>query len=429
MLFFSPVTRFVARFRFPFICFAAVSVSLPMAWISLAKLFLFVMCLIYLLSRFIAKNKDEVFAQLWSAHVVLFALLMFSISLIWSSASEDIALLAFVKHGKLLETLMLISVIRTPREARTAMAFFLTSQAIFLASSWAMVAGIKIPWATSAWETIPQFRYVVYSTYLDQSIIFATSAAIFWHLRSVWRRTQWVAVALAALALLNTLLLLDGRSGYLVAMAMLTLSTMWAMPKKVRVMVLMVAPVIILSGALLTSPKVSHRLSAMITESQTYASQGTSESSSGFRLNAWKRSLQAMMQAPLSGHGVGSWTDSVKRLEGASSQKVFGDGNASNPHQEYLLWGVELGIGGVVLLLAYFACIVRDSFGFVQPVMRATISVTAAAAIACLFNSSLYDALMGDYFCVALGLLMAMGARIPLADTSTGRKIESRATT
>jgi O-antigen ligase len=212
-------------------------------------------------------------------------------------------------------------------------------------------------------------------------------------------------------------------------MAMLTLSTMWAMPKKVRVIALMVAPVIILSGALLTSSKVNHRLSAMIAESQTYASQGTSESSSGFRLNAWKRSLQAMIQAPLSGHGVGSWTESVKRLEGESSQKVFGDGNASNPHQEYLLWGVELGFGGVVLLLAYFACVVRDSFGFVQPIMRATISVTVAAAIACLFNSSLYDALMGDYFCVALGLLMAMGVRVPLANTAVGRDLEARATT
>lgn len=196
--------------------------------------------------------------------------------------------------------------------------------------------------------------------------------------------------------------------------------------QKARVIVLMLAPAIFLAGALLTSSKVNHRLSTAIAESQTYAAQGTSESSSGFRLNAWRRSLQAMMQAPLSGHGVGSWTESVKHLEGASSQKVFGEGNASNPHQEYLLWGVELGFGGVVLLLAFFACLVRDSLGFVQPVMRATISVTAAAAIACLFNSSLYDALIGDYFCVALGLLMAMGVRTPLVNTATEREMRVR---
>jgi hypothetical protein len=31
--------------------------------------------------------------------------------------------------------------------------------------------------------------------------------------------------------------------------------------------------------------------------------------------------------------------------------------------------------------------------------------------VACLFNSALYDDLMGDFFCVSLGLLMALGAR------------------
>ena len=61
------------------------------------------------------------------------------------------------------------------------------------------------------------------------------------------------------------------------------------------------------------------------------------------------------------------------------------------------------------LLLAIFAAAAQDAMSFVPPVMRATLSLLAAAAVACLFNSTLYDALVGDYFCVALGLLMALG--------------------
>ena len=118
-----------------------------------------------------------------------------------------------------------------------------------------------------------------------------------------------------------------------------------------------------------------------------------------------------MAQKPIWGHGVGGWTVAVKHIEGPSAQKIFGDSDASNPHQEYLLWGVEMGMGGSILLLALFASFVRDALGFSQPVMRATVSVVAAAAIACLFNSSLYDALVGDFFCVALGLLLALGLR------------------
>jgi O-antigen ligase len=32
-----------------------------------------------------------------------------------------------------------------------------------------------------------------------------------------------------------------------------------------------------------------------------------------------------------------------------------------------------------------------------------------ALAIACMFNSSLYDGLIGDYFCIVLGLLLGLG--------------------
>ena len=37
-------------------------------------------------------------------------------------------------------------------------------------------------------------------------------------------------------------------------------------------------------------------------------------------------------------------------------------------------------------------------------------STVVALAIACAFNSSNYDALIGDFFCVLLGLLLALGS-------------------
>lgn len=408
--------------RFPLICLVAVSVSLPMAWISLGKVLLFVSCLVYLLAKLGDQNRVEVFPQLWSARTILMTMLFFALSLTWSSAATDIALQALVKHSKVIEIVMLILLIRTEREARTAMAIFLIGQAFFLFSSWLMVAGVPVPWATSKWASLPQLKYVVYSTYLDQSIIFATVAAVFWHLRSIWPKSQIPAVVLAALALLNTLMLLDGRTGYVVALTMLTLAIMWAMPRRVRLVTVLIAPAIILAGAYIGSAKVSKRLSEMVSESQSYASQSVSESSSGFRLNAWRRSLQAMGEAPLLGHGVGSWTMTVKRLEGSTARAVFGDGPTSNPHQEYLLWGVELGIGGILLLLLFFASVLRDSFDFAPPIQRATLSVLAAAAVACLFNSSLYDALVGDFFCITLGLLMALGVQTHYADALKAKR-------
>ena len=101
----------------------------------------------------------------------------------------------------------------------------------------------------------------------------------------------------------------------------------------------------------------------------------------------------------------------VERLEGLSGAMILGPVKIRNPHQEYLLWGVELGAGGTLLLLLLILCLVRDARQFDPPIARATLSVVAAMAVACLFNSALYDGLIGDFFCVTLGLLMALGLR------------------
>ena len=113
----------------------------------------------------------------------------------------------------------------------------------------------------------------------------------------------------------------------------------------------------------------------------------------------------------MQGHGVGNWAPVVKRIQGPHADAIFGQGNHSNPHQEYLLWAVELGAGGILLLLALLLGIARDALRFPIPIQRALLGMVAATAVACLFNSALYDDLMGDFFCVSLGLLLALGAR------------------
>jgi len=70
-----------------------------------------------------------------------------------------------------------------------------------------------------------------------------------------------------------------------------------------------------------------------------------------------------------------------------------------------------LGIGGLLLFLACLVCVARDALQFQRPVKRATLAVLVAIFIACLFNSALYDDLLGDFLVVTLGLLMALGVR------------------
>ena len=156
------LTQMTTRLRLFLICFIAVTVSLPMAWISLGKLVLFGTSLIYLLSDWQRNDKNAAPSRLWTVPMILLVIAAFGLSLLWSEAAPHNALLAFVKHGKLLEVALLILLIRNQREAKIVLAAFLFGQAFLLLSSWLMVAGWRVPWATSALH--PQFKNVVYST-------------------------------------------------------------------------------------------------------------------------------------------------------------------------------------------------------------------------------------------------------------------------
>lgn len=384
----------------------AISASLPMAWISISKALLVATSLGFLATSYIKKKSYFSLEGLLTSKVIIAIFIIFAVSLLWTHANTHIALLTLLKHGKIIEIILLVSLIHNAKEARIGIIAFLTGQTFLIFISYLLAAGVALPWVNHSGQ-----RNVVFSSYLDQSIMFASTAALFWHLKTNRSWTQWVTGFLSIAALVNVFLLLDGRSGYAVALTVFGLAAMWAMPKKLRIAALLGAPTIALVVLFFGSSQVQERASKIFHETQEFEKQGKTESSSGWRLNAWHKSIEAIAEKPLLGHGVGSWTTTVKRIQGEQADKVFGMGQASNPHQEYLLWGVELGVGGPLLLLFLVACIVHDAKKFPEPIARATISFALAMAVACAFNSAIYDALIGDYFCVALGLLMALGIR------------------
>ena len=393
-------------------CVVAFSVSLPMAPISMAKLLLFVFALGYLGFAYWRGQAERPFAGLWTAPMILLISTAFSLSLLWTSASLADAFIILVKHLKLLEILLLAVLIKTVRDARIAITAFALGQAVFILTAWLLVAGVALPWAKMG-----QNPFAVFSSYLDQSIIFASSAAVIWHLHAPLNWPRWLAGVIAAAALTITLLFLEGRTGYLVALSMIALMLLWTVPKRWRLAALLVVPAALLAGLFFSSATFGGRIAKILDEGQAYAANPAANTSTGWRLNTWHRSLQAINERPLLGHGVGSFTATVKRLEGPTANQTFGTGNSSNPHQEFLLWGVELGVLGPMLLIGLIVSIHRDTRNFAAPVARATLSVLLAMSIACLLNSALYDAMIGDFFVVTLGLLMALGIRTREADS------------
>jgi O-antigen ligase len=394
--------------RLLFIYLAAVAVALPVAIVSLAKVLLFLFALTALSTGWWRKAAGTWPAN-WTSKAILLAMLVFALSILWTTAPLPDALIAVEKHGKLLMIPILLSMIRTRREALLALACFGAGQLFLLVSTWLLVASVPIPWAISR-ENIEEGSHAVFSSYLDQSIMTGVAAAICWHLRDQipGRHPRAMAIGVVVIALACIFFVFPGRTGHAVAIALVSLAIMWELPRRYRVGAVLI-PLVLLLALVATSSKVKERLNAVEVEVQAFNQKGDTSTSSGTRLNLWRRSLQSMSENPWIGSGVGSWETQYNRLQ----QKYVPTHQAirGNPHQEYLLWGVELGAVGIALFLGLLFSIYRDSRGMAGAEQRALQSALLGLVVTCLFNCSLWDALIGDYLCIVLGLVLALGLR------------------
>jgi O-antigen ligase len=172
---------------------------------------------------------------------------------------------------------------------------------------------------------------------------------------------------------------------------------------------LVIVPCFIISTLLLTSQQFNNRVNQVAHEVQSTENPENVKTSSGWRLNAWQRSIEAFYERPILGHGLGSWTSAAKRVEGDKGDDIFGKGTLSNPHQEYFLWAVEFGVMGILLKILFFFSIIKitNSNTFQHP--RAITSTLLCIGLAGLFNSVIFDDLIGDFLLILMALCIAAG--------------------
>lgn len=388
----------------------AAAVSFPMGVISTAKALLLVGGLLVLLTDMWGRKQFRATrVPHWSSIAIFLALGGLALSLLWTTAPSDEAAHAWAKHAKLAMIPLIVALLQTRAEALRAVTWFLGAQALVLVLSWLQVFHVPLPFPT---QSSPGRDYLVFAGHLDQPIMTGLATAVFWHLRGelglAGRRGLSVASAVVALASVNVLVIQFGRTGHLVALALLGAAVFWAIPRRYKLLALL-SPVIVAGAIAAGSPQVQHRMALVWQESSNYQSSGNIESSSGERLNYWKRSLQAFVERPLAGYGVGSWNMQYNRMEGGKGR--FHTWQIRNPHQEFLLWMVEAGLAGLLLLCGVFAAAVRDGLRAQAAAQRAVLSVVIAMLVSCIFNSALFDAQIGDYLCTALALALAFSLR------------------
>ena len=407
--------------------FVAVAASLPMAWISLSKIALVAGAL---WTRWISYNTQTRKNTHLSIEkisllnkVIYFSIAWILISTAWTPVDVDTAIYAFVKHAKILIIPLIVYISTSEKLGSKCLNYALYTQIVVCFISWCLAIKYLVNQyliGNLVNLSLNGKNFNVFSeSQLDQSIMFVVSASIIWHIRNTIPLSKWIIYTSVFLFLTNVLFLANSRTGYVLAIASITLAIYYLPAFKFKWATLVMAPFLLISTLLLSSQQFSDRVNQVAHEVQSTEQPENVKTSSGWRLNAWQRSIEAFYDRPILGHGLGSWTYAAKKAEGDKGNDVFGKGNRSNPHQEYLLWAVEFGLTGILLKILIIYSIFLSSKSNIPHYSNAINATLLCIVLAGLFNSVIFDDLIGDFLLIFLALCIAAGQEKKLLNKKT----------
>ena len=388
-----------------------------MAWISLSKIALVAGAL---WTRWISYNTQTRKNTHLSIEkisllnkVIYFSIAWILISTAWTPVDVDTAIYAFVKHAKILIIPLIVYISTSEKLGSKCLNYALYTQTVVCFISWCLAIKYLVNQyliGNLVNLSLNGKNFNVFSeSQLDQSIMFVVSAAIIWHIRNTIPLSKWIIYTSVFLFLTNVLFLADSRTGYVLAIASITLAIYYLPPFKFKWAALIMAPFLLISSLLMSSQQFSDRVNQVAHEVRSTEQPENVTTSSGWRLNAWQRSIEAYYDRPILGHGLGSWTYAAKKAEGDKGNDVFGRGNRSNPHQEYLLWAVEFGLMGILLKIIFIYYVFVSSKSNIPQYRNAITATLLCIVLAGLFNSVIYDDLIGDFLLIFLALCLAAG--------------------
>ena len=379
------------------VCCLALAVSMGVALVSLSKVLVLIAALGYLFLDIKYKKWPSWHEWPLTAGLIVLAFAWMSVTWLWSEAPLADAKSNLSKHSRLLWFIAIFYIIRTPTQATQVLKWHAGGLAFLLLGSWMLWLGLPVPWATA--HSAPELGIVSAST-LEQPVFLTMLMAYLWLFKSHWPqgRWRWVVPAVMLLTVVNVFFIMTGRTGFLVMFLMLTVCNFWSLPKRWK-WAFGVLPVILGTLLFAVSPRFQNRSEAVVENIESYK-QGSVQTSQAQRLDYWHRSLLAIQEKPILGHGVGSWTINYHRLGGLQVDAP------SNPHQEYLLWAVEAGLIGLVLLLGIFITLYQSAMSLPTEPKRFMLVMLLIASVMSLMNCPLFGAAMGECFMLMWACLL-----------------------
>jgi len=205
----------------------------------------------------------------------------------------------------------------------------------------------------------------------------------------VHKNNKQYAIGLSALFILatvNLFFMVIGRTGYVLFYLLFII--FWAQQFKWRFTIYGLLMLLILNfGLISVSSPYQHRVYETVFNTLKYFKKGDSETSIGLRLEFMINSYQLLAERPVFGYGTGSFKSQYAELAEAKGLKV----KTANPHNEYLMTGVQTGLVGIGFLIYFIFCQFKYSFRLSPLNKNLALGLAAVTGVGCMGNSILLD--------------------------------------
>lgn len=337
-------------------------------------------------------------AMTWPA-LLMYGLVVAGVA--YTSASSEDIWMHLNKYSKFLFLLVAISLLHEARWRDRCWQAFGAAMLFTLASVYAGI-WVDLPWSVThqkGWGV----DHTVFKDYISQGVMMS-----FFVVMSLQRALAaasrglclfWVATAL--LAILSITHLSGGRTGYLSLGAALLVFFLASVSSRWRIAVLVGA---VLATALLagTSPQLRGRVAQAIAEAEHH--NATDFTSIGQRLYFWQHAAGLIEERPVLGWGTGAYHQQFCRI--ATSQG-WCDAGRFHPHNQFLFWGVEYGLVGLLVFLFYLARPIHHAVRQDRAQKAVILGFMAIFVMGSMTHGSLWLSTENHFFTFMLALLMA----------------------
>jgi O-antigen ligase len=330
--------------------------------------------------------------------------LLGAVGLLWAEVSWSERLQGLGSFHRLLVIPLLFAQFRHSENGWRVVVGLLISCSALLAVSWALWLVPQFQWAGVS-PGVPVKDYIAQSSFFAICVFVLVDMAI-----RDWRERRLARVValslLASLFAANIAYAALSRTVLVVIPLLLLLLAFKQFRWRGGVAALVIGAII--AGILWSSsPFLRQRAMAVATEVDSYTTE-SAVTSSGLRIELWKKAVGFVADAPLVGHGTGSIKELYRRS--TLGQTGLAALPGTNPHQQTLTVAVQLGLVGALLLWAMWIAHLLLFRGR-EPAAWFGLVIVAQTIVGSLFNSHLFDFTHGWTYVFGVGVAGGMVLR------------------